>query len=64
MSKVDDLLKEEFYPPAGMNVGKLEIVDELAFFDNLEIDESVIEAKRNGGGEIAEDETDCEGCKI
>lgn len=39
-------------------------MDDLGFFDNLEIDEALIEAKRSGGGEVLAADTDCEGCKI
>lgn len=47
------------------NVPEEDLFADQAFFDNLEIDESVIEAKQNGGGEVVEASNDCGGaCTI
>lgn len=44
---------------------KADPMDDMDFLDSLEIDEEAIAAKQEGGGEaIAEDDADCEGCKI
>lgn len=39
--------------------------DDAGFLNGLEEAEAAAEAKRGGGGEVvADDEADCEGCKI
>lgn len=69
LRSVDGLKVGEYYTVSGEGLvfspAPADPMDSMDFLDSLEIDEDAIAAKRAGGGEaIAEDDADCEGCKI
>lgn len=59
MSKVDDILAQGSAFPK--NETASDPFSDQNFFDNLQVDEDAIEAKRNGGGEAFEPSSSCEG---